>query len=238
MEDRRTGWWSEGEPRDRGGGWNNDGTRRFVDTNTNTNTKLVVADVSGRGWESDDTKRREGWSEDEMLVGRVRQVERDDIGRRGGWSENAMVGGRAVRMTMESSDMRRREGWSENEMLERAGGRWTAPRQRRAFQSGFLQEEEEEEEEEERVRRLGEQRRWEEEKMLGMLNKEDAGMREEERLLGRLDKTEEGKVNDCWGQRNVSKANANLAKLHQSFGSRKEARCNIRNLFLLNILKL
>ena len=203
MEDRRTGWLSEGESRDRGGGWNNDGTRRFVDTNTNTNTKLVVADVSGRGWESDDTRRREGWSEDEM------------------------VGERAARMTMESSDMRRRGGWSENEMLERAGGRWTAPRQRRAFQSGFLQEEEEEEGE--RVRRLSEQRRW---------GEEEAGMREEERMLGRLDKTEAGKVNDCWGQRNVSKANANLAKLHQSFGSRKEARCNIRNLFLLNILKL
>ena len=219
MEDCRTGWWSEGEPRDRGGGWNNDGTRRFVDTNTNTNTKLVVADVSGRGWESDDTRRREGWSEDEILVGRVRRVDRDDMGRREGWSENEMVGGRAARMTMESSDMRRREGWSENEMLERAGGRWTAPRQRRAFQSGFLQEEEEEEE---RVRRLGEQRRW----------------GEEERMLGRLTKEEAGKVNDCWGQRNVSKANVNLAKLHQSFGSRKEARCNIRNLFLLNILKL
>ena len=51
-------------------------------------------------------------------------------------------------------------------------------------------------------------------------------------------KEEAGEVNDCWGQRNVSKANVNLAKLHQSFGSRKEARCNIRNLFLLNILKL
>ena len=188
-----------------------------------------MADVSGRGWESDDTRRREGWSEDEMLVERMRRVERDDMGRREGWSENAMVGGRAARMTMESSDMRRREGWSENEMLERAGGRWTAPRQRRAFQSGFLQEEEEEEEVGEGVRRLGEQRRW---------GEEEAGMREEERMLGRLDKTEAGKVNDCWGQRNVSKANANLAKLHQSFGSRKEARCNIRNLFLLNILKL
>ena len=112
-----------------------------------------------------------------------------------------------------------------------------APRQRRAFQSWFLQEEEEEVEE--RVRRLGEQRRWrEEERALGRLTKEEAGMREEERMLGRLDKEEAGKVNDCWGQRNVSKANANLAKLHQSFGSRKEARCNIRNLFLLNILKL
>ena len=78
----------------------------------------------------------------------------------------------------------------------------------------------------------------EEERMLGRLNKEEAGMREEERMLGRSDKEEAGKVNDCWGQRNVSKANVNLAKLHQSFGSRKEARCNIRNLFLLNILKL
>ena len=69
------------------------------------------------------------------------------------------------------------------------------------------------------------------------MTKQEAGMREEERMLGRLNKEEAGKVNDCWGQRNVSKANVNLAKLHQSFGSRKEARCNIRNLFLLNILK-
>ena len=97
-----------------------------TNTNTNTNTKLVLADISGRGWESDDTRRREGWSEDEMVVGRMRRVERDDMGRRGGWSENEMVGGRAARMTMESSDMRRREGWSENEMLERAGGRYTS----------------------------------------------------------------------------------------------------------------
>ena len=93
---------------------------------------------------------------------------------------------------------------------------------------------------------MGEQRRWgeeeagrrEEERMLGRLTKEEAGMREEERMLGRLNMEEAGKVNDCWGQRNVSKANVNLAKLHQSFGSRKEARYNIRNLFLLNILKL
>ena len=39
---------------------------------------------------------------------------------------------------------------------------------------------------------------------------------------------EEEKSNDCWGQRNVSKANVNLAKLHQSFGSRKETRYKMK----------
>ena len=53
---------------------------------------------------------------------------------------------------------------------------------------------------------------------------------EEERRLRKLDEEEgveqeQGSSKDCWGQRNVSKANANLAKLHQSFGSRKEGRC-------------
>ena len=50
---------------------------------------------------------------------------------------------------------------------------------------------------------------------------------EEERRLRKLDEEEEEEsIKDCWGQRNVSKANANLAKLHQSFASRKEARCD------------
>ena len=136
------------------------------------------------------------------------------MGRREGWSEDETLGrGRRwiiitfitiiiiiIIMTIT------REGWSEDETMgTRRMERWSARQSRdRLF-------------EEEDFRREEERRRWEAD-----LVREEEG----ERRLRRLDVDEEEdkEAKDCWGQRNVSKANVNLAKLHQSFGSRKDVR--------------
>ena len=175
-------------------------------------------------WEGEEEMGRGGWSEGETVGrrGRRGEVDHEGEGRRGGWSEEE---GRRGREWLggggENEMMGRREGWSEDETMAgrrgRTGESWW-PRQRKdgLLFEGYFQREGGGEEESRGDGRRG----W----GTGMMRGE-----EEERRLRKLDEEEEeqeqGPSKDCWGQRNVSKANANLAKLHQSFGSRKEGRC-------------
>ena len=173
-------------------------------------------------WEGEEEAEmgRGGWSEGETVGRRGRRGEVDHEGRRGGWSEEE---GRRGREWLdgggENEMMGRREGWSEDETMAgrrgRTGESWW-PRQRRdgLLFEGYFQREGDGEGESRGDGRRG----WGADMVRG---------EEEERRLRKLDEEEEeqGSSKDCWGQRNVSKANANLAKLHQSFGSRKEGRC-------------
>ena len=160
-------------------------------------------------WEAEE-KGRGGWSEGET-VGRWGEGDEGE-GRRGGWSEEEGRRGREwAGGGGENEIMGRREGWSEDETAAgrrrgRTGEGWW-PRQTR---DGPLSEE--------YFHGEGERRRGWESDMV-------RGEEEEGRRLRKFNEEEEEESSkDCWGQRNVSKANANLAKLHQSFGSRKEAR--------------